>query len=199
MTNAPDAEGSTDNFDSLPSPVHHPDARLSDYARATISDLNLAPHPEGGWFRRDWQSPHTTAAAAQDAELGDHGSATGARPFASLIYFLLPAGDYSEWHKVDADEVWLWHGPGTVKLGFGGTGSAPHLERVVELGVQAGRDSEDARKATTQVTEGVSYLTAAGHAIVPAGVWQRTIPSQTDALVSCMVSPGFVFDGFSLE
>jgi predicted cupin superfamily sugar epimerase len=29
-------------------------------------------------------------------------------------------------------------------------------------------------------------------------VWQRTVPSAADALVSCLVSPGFDFDDFEL-
>jgi predicted cupin superfamily sugar epimerase len=35
-------------------------------------------------------------------------------------------------------------------------------------------------------------------ALVPAGAWQRTRPGTTDALVSCLVSPGFDFDDFEL-
>jgi predicted cupin superfamily sugar epimerase len=35
-------------------------------------------------------------------------------------------------------------------------------------------------------------------ALVPAGVWQRTIPNATDALVTCLVSPGFDFADFTL-
>jgi predicted cupin superfamily sugar epimerase len=35
--------------------------------------------------------------------------------------------------------------------------------------------------------------------IIPAGVWQRTHPSDEDALVSCVVSPGFDFADFELE
>ena len=35
-------------------------------------------------------------------------------------------------------------------------------------------------------------------ALVPANVWQRTLPSETDALVTCLVSPGFDFDDFVL-
>jgi predicted cupin superfamily sugar epimerase len=34
--------------------------------------------------------------------------------------------------------------------------------------------------------------------LVPAGVWQRTRPASDDALVSCLVSPGFDFDDFEL-
>jgi predicted cupin superfamily sugar epimerase len=35
-------------------------------------------------------------------------------------------------------------------------------------------------------------------AVVPGGVWQRTVPSEQDALVSCVVSPGFDFADFEL-
>jgi predicted cupin superfamily sugar epimerase len=35
-------------------------------------------------------------------------------------------------------------------------------------------------------------------ALVPAGVWQRTLPGTADALVSCLVSPGFDFEDFTL-
>ena len=113
---------------------------MSPYARSIVERLGLETHPEGGWYTRDWQSPHTDEASS--------------RPLSSLIYFLLPEGDASAWHKVDADEVWLWH---------------------------------------------QADVTVSGHAVVPAGVWQRTVPGQGDALVSCVVSPGFVFDGFTLE
>ena len=33
---------------------------------------------------------------------------------------------------------------------------------------------------------------------VPAGTWQRTRPGNTDALVTCVVSPEFHFDDFEL-
>jgi predicted cupin superfamily sugar epimerase len=106
--------------------------------------------------------------------------ATGNRPFASCIYFLLPAGDASAWHVVEADELWLWHGPGAVTLELGGNGEQP--------------DEASARSVTLRVDK----RGACGELVVPAGVWQRTIPSCEDALVSCVVSPGFTFDGFKL-
>jgi predicted cupin superfamily sugar epimerase len=105
----------------------------------------------------------------------------------------LPAGDFSEWHKVDADEIWLWHGPAPVRIGLGGSGEAPILESVTSL---AGSGSESGVAADTHR---VTYLTRPGHMVVPAGVWQRTIPTDADVLVSCVVSPGFVFSGFTLE
>ena len=93
---------------------------------------------------------------------------------------LLPAGDASAWHVVDADELWLWHGPGAVTLELGGNGEQPN--------------ERDAQRATLCVDK----HGACGELVVPAGVWQRTIPSDEDALVSCVVSPGFTFAGFKL-
>ena len=125
--------------------------------------LGLAPHPEGGWYRRTWTSPVSV------------GTPGGARPGATLILFLLPPGEASAWHTVTSDEIWLWHGPDPVTLELGGTGAAPATEQVIVLGPDP--------------VQG----------LVPAGVWQRTLPSPGEALVSCVVSPGFDFADFALE
>ncbi len=132
--------------------------------RPTLADdLDLEPHPEGGWYRQTWVSPETVT--LPDGRV---------RPTATLIYFLLPAGESSAWHRVTSDEVWLAH-TGTVTLELGGDGPAPTTEPttvVVDAGTPQG--------------------------LVPAGVWQRTVPSPYDALVSCLVSPGFDFADFEL-
>lgn len=148
--------------------------RMSDYARGVVADLGLEAHPEGGWYVRDWQSPQTDEASH--------------RPLSSLIYFLLPEGDMSAWHKVDADEIWLWHGPAPVTLQLGGTGDSPAADDEVESIVLG-----------TAIADDGAHGVPVGHAVVPAGVWQRTVPGKGDALVSCVVSPGFVFEGFTLE
>jgi uncharacterized protein len=129
--------------------------------------LGLEPHPEGGWYRQTWASP--VAVTLPDGRV---------RPTATLIHFLLPAGESSAWHRVASDEVWLAH-TGTVTLELGGDGDRPaDVDRVV-VGVDpaAGERSQ---------------------ALVPAGVWQRTVPAPYDALVSCLVSPGFDFADFQL-
>lgn len=147
---------------------------MSPYAQSIVARLGLEPHPEGGWYVRDWQSP-----------INDQ---SGRRPLSSLIYFLLAEGDASAWHKVDADEIWLWHGPAPVTIELGGAGEAPDetATRTVTLG--AGITTND--DATTAPV---------GHLVIPAGVWQRTVPGSGDALVSCVVSPGFEFAGFTLQ
>jgi len=100
------------------------------------------------------------------------------RPTATLIYFHLAAGESSAWHRVSSDEVWLAH-TGAVTLEYGGNGAFPEPDRTVTVGVDhsAGEQAQ---------------------AVVPAGVWQRTVPGAADALVSCLVSPGFDFDDFEL-
>lgn len=130
--------------------------------------LDLEPHPEGGWYRRTWASPVTVTLA--DGRV---------RPTATLIYFLLPAGESSAWHRVSSDELWLAHGDGAVVLETGGSAETPGdtVTYVVGLDLEAGQ---------------------APQLLVPADVWQRTLTSDTDALVSCLVSPGFDFEDFEL-
>lgn len=59
-----------------------------------IAELDLAPHPEGGWFRETWRAPPAIA---------------GGRDAATAILFLLEQGQKSHWHRVDAAELWLFH------------------------------------------------------------------------------------------
>ena len=59
-----------------------------------IEALQLQVHPEGGYYRRLFES---------SARL-DSG-----RLCATAIVFLLPAGAVSRWHRVDADELWHFY------------------------------------------------------------------------------------------
>ena len=63
-------------------------------ARELIDLLDLAPHPEGGHFRR----MHVSAREVLDR--------TRPRAALSAIHYLLAAGEHSRWHRVDADECW---------------------------------------------------------------------------------------------
>lgn len=62
-------------------------------ADSLIAALGMAPHPEGGHYVETWRAP----------DRGD------GRAAATAIYFLLRAGERSHWHRIDADEVWLFH------------------------------------------------------------------------------------------
>ncbi|MGH3690198.1 MAG: cupin domain-containing protein [Microbacterium sp.] len=89
---------------------------------STAERLDLAPHPEGGWFRRTWTSPLPVE------------TPNGQRPAATCIHYLLLPSEKSEWHVVTSDELWLWHGPGRLELSLGGDGTAPGAATTVVLG-----------------------------------------------------------------
>src|SRR5258705_8403578 len=76
---------------------------MSSEADRLIKLLNLAPHPEGGYFRESFR----------DAPGGD------GRSHSTAIYFLLKAGEVSRWHRVDAAEVWHFYrgAPLEVRIG----------------------------------------------------------------------------------
>jgi uncharacterized protein len=61
-----------------------------------IESLNLAPHPEGGYFRE----VHRSALAVRPQDERPERAALTA------IYFLLAEGQISRWHRVRSDEVW---------------------------------------------------------------------------------------------
>ena len=140
---------------------------------ALAVELGLEPHPEGGWYRRTWTSPVPVTVVDADGT-------ERVRPAATLIHFLLPAGEFSAWHRVASSEIWIWNGQGTVQLELGGDGDEPDTDQTPVLGGRLQRGER------TQV-------------MIPAGVWQRTVPSDDDALASCLVSPGFDFADFSME
>ncbi len=131
-------------------------------ARTLIATLNLAPHPEGGWYRETWRATSATE---------------GGRSRRTAILFLLEAGQRSHWHRVDADELWLWHAGAPLDLMIG--------------------DAQDSNPTRIMLGGDV----AAGYtpqARVPATRWQAADAHRGWALVSCIVVPGFDFAGFEL-
>ena len=65
-----------------------------------IAALDLAPHPEGGWYRRTWVA---------EAEEGE-------RPSSSAIYYLLLDGEASAPHRLDATELWHFYAGDPLEL-----------------------------------------------------------------------------------
>jgi len=70
-----------------------------------IAQLDLSPHPEGGYYRQTWVAENK-------------GRATG-----TCIYFLLKAGQASHWHAVDAVEIWHYYAGAPLTLSL-----APSLD-----------------------------------------------------------------------
>ena len=72
---------------------------MLDRARQLISELRLEPHPEGGYFREIFRSPHEVKPL----------DARPARAALTTIYFLLLKGQHSRWHRVASDEAWHFY------------------------------------------------------------------------------------------
>jgi predicted cupin superfamily sugar epimerase len=121
----------------------------------------LHPHPEGGFFRESFR----------DAPAGLSG-----RSASTAIYYLLGRGDVSEWHRVDAAEVWHYYA------------GAPLVITVSEKG----QDASDHRLGPDLLHGEHPQF------VVPAGWWQTAASLGAWTLAGCTVAPGFDFAGFEL-
>lgn len=98
------------------------------------------------------------------------------RPTGTCIYFLLKAGEASHWHRVDATEIWLWHAGAPLILSLSESDQGPATDHLL----------------TPDLTQGAPQI------IVPESNWQAARTTGDFTLVSCTVSPGFRFEGFTL-
>ena len=136
-------------------------------AAELIAKLDLRPHPEGGFYREIFRSPSQVTPA----------DARGPRSALTTIYFLLPKGSVSRWHRVASDEVWHLYEGGPLEL--------------LELG-PSGRDLVRHRLGPIGSDGGAPVRT------IPAGMWQAARPIGDYVLVGCTVGPGFDFADFRL-
>tara|TARA_B110000902_G_scaffold243208_1_gene295258 strand:- start:2067 stop:2486 length:420 start_codon:yes stop_codon:yes gene_type:complete len=98
------------------------------------------------------------------------------RAVGTCIYFLLKDGGHSHWHKVNATEIWLFHAGAPLVLSLSATDEGPATDHLL---------SPDLSMGEPQL-------------IVPTGHWQAARTTGDYTLVSCTVSPGFEFSGFTL-
>jgi hypothetical protein len=73
-------------------------------ASQVIGELQLAPHPEGGWYREIYRS-------TDRVQRGDQ-----TRSATTAIYYLLEQHQLSRWHVVDADEIWHFYAGAPLEL-----------------------------------------------------------------------------------
>ena len=132
-------------------------------ASQIIEALGLREHPEGGCFRETWRDL---------PEGGGRGSGTA-------IYYLLRHGEVSEWHRIDATEIWHFYAgsPLELRIREGGETGGGVLGNDLALGERP-------------------------QLVVPAGAWQsaRCLAEAPEgySLVGCTVSPAFRFEGSEL-
>ncbi len=126
-----------------------------------IALLDLRRHPEGGFYRETFRDPARNEAG---------------RAASTAIYFLLPAGQISHWHRVDAAEVWHFYAGAPLALSVSQTGE--DFSRHV-LGADLFKEERP-------------------QFVVPAHWWQSARSLGSWTLVGCGVAPGFEFARFEL-
>ncbi len=137
-----------------------------------MEKLALEPHPEGGYYRETYRSELVLDAVS----LPD--AFNGSRNCSTIIYFLLPVGAFSAFHKIKSDEGWHFY-----------EGLPLHVYVLSPNGslkiIQLGKD----------INNGETY-----QAVVPAGCWfaSRPVGDAGYSLVGCTVAPGFDFRDFEM-
>ncbi|HMT29245.1 MAG TPA: cupin domain-containing protein [Bacteroidia bacterium] len=134
-----------------------------------VKILQMMPHPEGGWYKEVYRSP---------GQISGEGDFPAGRNYATSIYFLIEAQNFSSFHRIQSDETWHFY-------------SGDPLE-VIEI-------NENGILKSTIVGNDVLNGQVFQYT-VPAGVWfaSRVYKSGSFSLVGCTVSPGFDFRDFEL-
>lgn len=67
-------------------------------SKQLIKDLQLLPHPEGGYYRETYRSEEITT-----------NKKGVVRNVCTAIYFLLEDNNKSHFHRIQSDELWFFH------------------------------------------------------------------------------------------
>ena len=137
-----------------------------------ISKLGLEPHPEGGYFKRTFESQEQIT----DQELTVHFE--GKRMLYTSIYFLLTSNDVSHFHRLQSDELWYYHAGSPLSVHMIDE-NGEYTEHKLGLNLENGE---------------VPQVLVPKNTIFGSSVKDR----ETFSLVGCMVSPGFEYQDFEL-
>jgi len=151
-------------------PMHDVPLKPIDY---WVAKLALRPHPEGGAYAETYRSD-----ARHTGHDGDGEHFPALRNFATAIYYLLPAGEFSALHRIRSDE--LWHFYYGMPLEIVVLDARGELE-IKTLGLNLERGEAPQQLVSAGSWFGASVLTQSGY-----------------CLVGCTVSPGFDFRDFEI-
>ncbi|RKQ97193.1 hypothetical protein C7446_2615 [Kushneria sinocarnis] len=127
-----------------------------------IERHDLQPHPEGGHFAQVYCADTSVVSPVHGID----------RACATHIYFLLPGGESSRFHRVVHDELWHVYEGASLRLV---RGDGERFEAIT-----LGSGCED-------------YF-----AVVAGGQWQGAESTGDYTLCGCTVAPGFDFEDFML-
>ncbi len=139
-------------------------AAAPDEIAALIATLGLQPHPEGGFYSETFRAREVVTVDGRR------------RATSTAIYFLLPAGSFSAFHRVLSDEAWHHY-----------AGDPLELHTLSE-------DRHGLHRLGSDLASGERP-----QFVVPAGVLQAARPlGRRWTLCGCTVCPGFDFADFTM-
>ena len=134
-----------------------------------IEKLKLQPHPEGGYYKRFYES----------TEIHNCSDGRGFRPCLTSIWFLIPKGVKTKFHKIKSDELWFFHSGNPLNIVF----------------------FNDKNSSKQLILSNKAIDNHHHTCVMSAGIWFASEALKGDfdySLVSCAVSPGFDFEDFAL-
>lgn len=137
-----------------------------------IENLQLQPHPEGGYFREVYRSGESISADLLMARYSSE------RSFVTSIYFLLKSNQISAFHRLKSDEIWHFYN------------GSPITVYIIN---KEGLLSENILGRDVLNNEQLQL-------VIPHGCWFAAKVNQAGSysLVGCNVAPGFDFSDFEL-
>lgn len=145
---------------------------MHEKAKEYIDKLELAAHPEGGYFSEIYRS--------NEIVLADHlpSRYKSSRSFSTSIYFMLEGKQISSFHRLKSDEQWHFY-----------DGTALDIYIINENG------NLKKIKLGNYLKSGETFQT-----VIEKNSWfaAELIDKSSYALVGCTVSPGFDFNDFEL-
>jgi predicted cupin superfamily sugar epimerase len=131
-----------------------------------LNQLNLIPHPEGGYFREVYRS----------ADLLNLSDFSGERSVSTAIYYLLPEGSFSAFHRIRSDECWHFYAGESLSIHI------IHPNGVFETKIIGNQLNSNLHP----------------FAVVPKNAWFAAKSNGDFSLVGCTVAPGFSFEDYEM-
>ena len=145
-------------------------------AKKWIRRLGLKKHPEGGYYRETYRSSE---------RIDRRGLPTryrGGRHLSTAIYYLLPQGQFSAFHRIQSDEIWHFYEGDPLTL-FLLLSKGRLVRKPLGRNLSKGESPQ---------------------VLIPRGTWfaAAVISSKKGgtgyALAGCTVAPGFDFSDFEM-
>ncbi len=137
-----------------------------------VEKLNLAPHPEGGFYIEEYRATESIDKHALPVRF------SGPRSFSTGIYFLLPNDTFSAFHCIRQDELWHFYYGSPLAIHIISPDGSYHKKLL-------GTDIESGQRPLVVVNAG-DYFAA------------ESLTKESYTLAGCTVAPGFDFADFEM-